>query len=190
MEGLERRESRGVSAGTPPRVRALCFAGIGSCRSAFPVANPRGAAVSGRPPKPNKPQAPTSRFFLLLAACAGMVGDGRIPHTDHRPPLPSGLWPLASAGLWPLASGLWLARMVPIGPGGLQSGFSTLRYVRRDFRKNKSGPRTPRPPPVAPRSWVLGSLVRRAEGLPSTRNWPFRWPLSPTSPPQVIPKAM
>jgi hypothetical protein len=37
---------------------------------------------------------------------------------------------------------------------------------------------------------VLGSLVWRAEGLPSTRNWPFRWPLSPTSPPQVIPKAM
>ena len=77
--------------------------------------------------------------------------------------------------------------MVPIGPGGLQSGFSTLRYVRRDFRKKKSGPRTPRPPGGPP---VLGSLVRSAEGLPSTRNWPFRWPLSPTSPPQVIPKAM
>jgi hypothetical protein len=37
---------------------------------------------------------------------------------------------------------------------------------------------------------VLGSLVWSAEGLPSTRNWPFLWPLSPTSPPQVIPKAM
>ena len=45
----------------------------------------------------------------------------------------------------------------------------------------------PAPPGGPP---VLGSLVWRAEGLPSTRNWPFRWPLSPTSPPQVIPKAM
>jgi hypothetical protein len=80
--------------------------------------------------------------------------------------------------------------MVPIGPGGLQSGFSTLRYVRRDFRKKNRVRELPAPrPPGAPP--VLGSLVRRAEGLlPSTRNWPFRWPLSPTSPPQVIPKAM
>jgi hypothetical protein len=52
--------------------------------------------------------------------------------------------------------------MVPIGPGGLQSGFSILRYVRRDFRKKKTGPRTPRPPGAPP---VLGSLVWRAEGL-------------------------
>jgi hypothetical protein len=70
-------------------------------------------------------------------------------------------------------------RMIPIGPGGLQSGFSVLRHVRRDFRKKKSGPRTPRPPGGPP---VLGPLVWRAEGLPSTHNWPFRWPLSPTSP--------
>jgi hypothetical protein len=44
-------------------------------------------------------------------------------------------------------------------------------------------------PPVPGGPPVLGPLVRSAEGLPSTRNWPFRWPLSPTSPPQVIPKA-
>jgi hypothetical protein len=49
-----------------------------------------------------------------------------------------------------------IARMVPIGPGGLQSGFSILRYARRDFRQKKSGPRTPRPPGGPP---VLGSLV-------------------------------
>jgi hypothetical protein len=78
--------------------------------------------------------------------------------------------------------------MLPIGPGGLQSGFSVLRYVRRDFRKKKIGPADFPGPPGGPP--VLGSLVRRAEGLPSTRNWPFRWPLPPTSPPQVIPKAM
>jgi hypothetical protein len=92
-------------------------------------------------------------------------------------------------GRWALGAGQprALARVTPIGPGGLQSGFSTLRYVRRDFRKKKSGPRTPRPPGGPP---VLGALVWRAEGLPSTRNWPFRWPLPPTSPPQVIPKAM
>jgi hypothetical protein len=46
-----------------------------------------------------------------------------------------------------------LARMLPIGPGGLQSGFSTLRYVRRDFRK-KNRVRGLPAPPVAPRSWV------------------------------------
>jgi hypothetical protein len=42
----------------------------------------------------------------------------------------------------------------------------------------------PAPLPGGPPA--LGSLVWSAEGLPSTRNWPFRWPLSPTSPPQVI----
>jgi hypothetical protein len=31
---------------------------------------------------------------------------------------------------------------------------------------------------------------RSAEGLTSTRTWPFRWALTPTSPPQVIPKPM
>jgi hypothetical protein len=98
----------------------------------------------------------------------------------------AGPW-LAARVLLAARSWLTVARTVPIGPGGLQSGFSTLRYVRRDFRKKKSGPRTPRPPGGSP---VLGSLVWRAEGLPSTRNWPFWWPLPPTSPPQVISKAM
>jgi hypothetical protein len=46
-----------------------------------------------------------------------------------------------------------VARMVPIGPGGIQSGFSILRYVRRDFRK-KNRVRGLPAPPVAPRSWV------------------------------------
>jgi hypothetical protein len=48
-----------------------------------------------------------------------------------------------------------VARVLPIGPGGAQSGFSTLRYVSRDFRQNKTGPWTPRPPGGPP---VLGSL--------------------------------
>jgi hypothetical protein len=90
------------------------------------------------------------------------------------------------------AIGHQLARVLPTDPGGLQSGFSILRYVRRDFREHKSGPtRTPLPAPPGGPPVVLGSLVRRAKGLPSTRNWPFRrWPLPPTSPPQVIPKAI
>jgi hypothetical protein len=83
-----------------------------------------------------------------------------------------------------------LAKMLPIGPGGPQTGFSARRYVSRGFRKKigsaDSPPAAPRPPGAPP---VLGSLVRRsADGLPSTRNWPFRWPLPPTSPPQVVPK--
>jgi hypothetical protein len=49
-------------------------------------------------------------------------------------------------------------------------------------------PRTSRPPGAPPPGpGPLGAWG--AEGLPSTRNWPFRWPLPPTSPPQVIPKA-
>jgi hypothetical protein len=82
-----------------------------------------------------------------------------------------------------------------LGAGGAQSAvrgpffFSTQVCMRsrRDFRKNKSGPRRrPRPPrPVAPP--VLGSLVRRvcvwgAEGLPSTRNWPFARAFAPVAP--------
>jgi hypothetical protein len=55
--------------------------------------------------------------------------------------------------------------------------------VYQETFAKKSGPRTPRPPGGPP---VLGSLVWSAEGLPSTRNRPFRWPLPPTSPPQVI----
>jgi hypothetical protein len=46
------------------------------------------------------------------------------------------------------------------------------------FAKKKSGPRSPRPPGGPP---VLGSLVWRAEGLPSTRNWPFRLPVGPVA---------
>jgi hypothetical protein len=46
-----------------------------------------------------------------------------------------------------------LARMLPIGHGGLQSGFSVLRYVRRDFRK-KNRVRGLPAPPGGGRSWV------------------------------------
>jgi hypothetical protein len=88
-----------------------------------------------------------------------------------------------------------VARMLPIGPGGPQASFGIPRYVSRDFRnnnKNRSAdsPPPPVPPPVPGAPPVLGPLVWSAEGLPSTRNWPFRCPLPPPSPPQVIPKAM
>jgi hypothetical protein len=35
-----------------------------------------------------------------------------------------------------------VAKLLPIDPGGLQAGFSILRYVSRDFLFKKSGPRT------------------------------------------------
>jgi hypothetical protein len=44
---------------------------------------------------------------------------------------------------------------------GPQSGFSTPRYVSRGVCKNKSGPRTPRPPPGGPP--VMGSLFLSVE---------------------------
>jgi hypothetical protein len=65
---------------------------------------------------------------------------------------------------------------------------SCMYHVSRDFRNKQIGSAPPPPVPGAPP--VLGSLLWSVEGLPSTRNWPFRWPLSPTGPPQVIPKAM
>jgi hypothetical protein len=70
-------------------------------------------------------------------------GPGRAPERERVPVVP-------------------VARMLPIGPGGLQSGFSTLRYVRRDFRKKKSGPRTPRPPRWPPGPGFLSVARGRA----------------------------
>jgi hypothetical protein len=62
---------------------------------------------------------------------------------------------------------LEVARMLPIGPGGLQSGFSTLRYVRRDFRKKKIGSAdSPRPAPRWPP--VACGYVHQ---VPSSSNW-------------------
>jgi hypothetical protein len=55
-----------------------------------------------------------------------------------------------------------VARMLPVGPGGLQSVLSTLRYVQRDFRKKKSGPRTPRPPRWPPGPGFLSVARGRA----------------------------
>jgi hypothetical protein len=66
---------------------------------------------------------------------------------------------------------------VPLGAGPAgcpQAGFSTPRCVSRGFRKNKSGPRAPRPPVPPP---VLGFLVRRARRgclAHAIRNWSLR----------------
>jgi hypothetical protein len=88
-------------------------------------------------------------------------------------------WPPCLCGVWCVCDSVRVvcSQSHTAGAGCPQAGFSALRYVRRDFRKKKSGPRTPRPgaPPV------LGFLVRSAEGLPSTRNWPFRWSLPPAT---------
>jgi hypothetical protein len=76
--------------------------------------------------------------------------------------------------------------MLPaIGPGAGPTGRFKKALVpsgmyQGTFAKKKSGPRTPRPPGGPP---ALGSLVWSAEGLPSTRKWPFQWPLPPTSQP-------
>jgi hypothetical protein len=93
------------------------------------------------------------------------------------PDLARSSWGVAD---WPLA----------LGAGGPQAGFSTPspQVCTKGLSPKKNRFRGLPAPPGGPP--VLGSLVRSAEGLPSTRNWPFRWPLSPTSPPQVIPKAM
>jgi hypothetical protein len=56
----------------------------------------------------------------------------------------------------------------------------------RGFRKKK----LVRGPPAPPVPWASPGFLsaERGEGLPSTRNWPFRWPLlPPTSPPHVVP---
>jgi hypothetical protein len=42
--------------------------------------------------------------------------------------------------------------------GGQQPGFRSLNYVLKGFYRNKSGPRTPRPPGGPP---FLGMLARR-----------------------------
>jgi hypothetical protein len=75
---------------------------------------------------------------------------------------------------------LEVARALPLALGGhRQTGFGALRYVSRDFRQKKSGPRTPRP--LGP-GFLSANLVRGAKGLPITCNWPFRWPLPPHQP--------
>jgi hypothetical protein len=80
-----------------------------------------------------------------------------------------------------------LARNIPLALGAHRPVSVHSGMYQGAFAK-KSGPRTPRPPGGRP---ALGFFVRNAEGLPSTRNWPFRWPLPLTSrPPQVIPKAI
>jgi hypothetical protein len=116
------------------------------------------------------PGAALGRFFASLGGRGGHLGAGGA----------------GAATKWGGRVGE-VARTMPIGPGGLQSADM---YEGTFAKKNRArGLPAPGPPGAPP---VLGSLVWRAEGLPSTRNWPFRWPLSlsPTSPPQVAPKAM
>jgi hypothetical protein len=76
----------------------------------------------------------------------------------------------------------------PWGPTGrFQCPQVCIKYAKGLSQKKHGSADSP-PPRWPP---VLGFLVRSAEGrLPSTHNWPFRWSLPPTSPPQVIPMAM
>jgi hypothetical protein len=61
--------------------------------------------------------------------------------------------------LFTTALGLYVARMLPIGPEGPQAGFSTLRCVSRGFGKTNRV-RGLLAPPVVPRSWVPLSAER------------------------------
>jgi hypothetical protein len=94
-------------------------------------------------------QRPTS-LSCLLVACYYLLLLVSTFNSKPRAPWPllvpgaTGSWQLAATGQIPVA------RMVPIGPWCLQSGFSILRHVRRDFRKKKTGPRAPRPPGGTP----------------------------------------
>jgi hypothetical protein len=86
---------------------------------------------------------------------------------------------LALCGIQPYAL---LARMLPFRLGAHRpvSG-SSGRYVLSkgvSYKNRVRGhPSPPMPPPF------LGMLGRSSEGLPGMRNWPFRLPLSPISPP-------
>jgi hypothetical protein len=86
-------------------------------------------------------------FFFL----AHLGRPSRWPLWSHgcsaRPPIAAGGWYKHLGGRFPAVLGV--ARVLPIGPGGAQSGFSTLRYVSRDFRKKKSGS-ADSPPPRCP----------------------------------------
>jgi hypothetical protein len=100
--------------------------------------------------------------------------------------------PLTSDWPWPWV--LDAHRPVSVGFNGLMCQVSGVYQVSRGFRKKNRACGLPRPPAGAPP--FLGFLVRIAEGLPSTHNWPFRGPLAATQQPaarprcQVIPKAM
>jgi hypothetical protein len=48
---------------------------------------------------------------------------------------------------------MYVAKILPTGPGGPQAGFSTPRYVSRGFGKTNRV-RGLLAPPVVPRSWV------------------------------------
>jgi hypothetical protein len=81
-------------------------------------------------------------------------------------------WPFR----WPLP--LPPTSSPPQVPGDTQGAFAKTNQVRAGLPA----------PPVVPRSWVPWCGARK--GCLARTNWPFRWSLPPTSPPQVIPKAM
>ena len=135
---------------------------------------------------------------LRETACTGGRGEARgLGAWSQIGPTPpsEGLLPGAGAGPGPLA--LVLARLALEArspqagarprPVSVPSGVYQWQYQGAFVKKRN---RVRGVPPV------LSFLVRGAEGLPSTRNWPcaFQWLLPPTSPPQVvlsvIPKAM
>jgi hypothetical protein len=90
-------------------------------------------------------------------------------------------WEVAKARMRPTGPGAWggtshmpvfIFVLVPPGASAVQGMYPVPRDLR--FRQKNVSAAGPPAPPVAPRSWVVGTLVRSAERLPSTtRNWPF-----------------
>jgi hypothetical protein len=84
---------------------------------------------------------------------------------------------------------LLVARMLPVGPGGLglQSGFSALskgpRYVRRDFRKKKIGS-ADSPPPRCPPGPGFLSAARPRKGCLARAIGPSGGPCHPPARPR------
>jgi hypothetical protein len=93
-----------------------------------------------------------SRFFSQKVSVLRAHGPPGPASSCHTTPVGSVGSPyMSSSGVESMITRwLQIARMLPVGPGGLQSGFSVLRYVRRGFRKTTIGSANSPPPRWSP----------------------------------------
>jgi hypothetical protein len=125
-----------------------CTCNISPCNQQLGVihCNPRRGFGFNKPRTPCPVPPRPARRSSLAVAVAVIHYRGAHTHTPHPGASPVSRVPCPCPRCRPPL----LARMIPIGPGGLQSGFSTLRYGRRGFRKKKIGPADSPPPPRWP----------------------------------------